>query len=755
MKALSFASIPVAAGFIGSMHLVSTPPPRPGAGAASDSSAVARSAPMPASLASPVATHIRGQSDLLAWEDEITARLSTLSLEQKIGQLHQIALPCEGDEAMIREGRIGSAIFATSAFAGHQNDRATSWASALRLQTVAVESGGIPLLFARDVIHGHHTVFPIPLAQAAAWNPALVEQGQTFAAAEAAADGLHWTFAPVADIGRDPRWGRVAEGYGEDPVLSAELTAAAVRGFQTGPVPLLACLKHFVGYGAAEGGRDYARAAFGPHELHEVYLPSFRRGVEAGAATVMAAFNELDGVPATANRRLLRSLLKDEWGFHGVIVSDWNAVEELVCHGVAADRREAARMAIEAGIDIDMVSGCYRDHLAELVRAGEVDLALVDDAVRRVLRLKHAMNLFADPLRARSRPPAPDPRPALEFGRRFARETIVLLQKNARAPLPLPPGKRILLAGPFAEAREELFGTWTCDGRPDLVTPVAEAFREAGEKVTVQRDADGLLEAARSADVVLALLGEHPGRSGEAHSVSDLSLPPGQLELLRALSRGDTPVIAVVFTGRPLALHEASRLCDALLIAWHPGSAGGHALADVVLGRAEPGGRLPASFPYLTGQVPVHYSQAPTGRPLAAPASRYLDAPSGAQFGFGAGLGYAEITTERVEVARPARDEWDVSLTLRNRGARGGETVAQLYARDPVASRSRPLRELKRFARVTVAAGATETVTFRLTRADFAFSRAEGGWGAEPGEIHLRAGPGAAGEPDAVLRIEP
>lgn len=474
------------------------------------------SPPLPSvSPSSPVSSslRLRRQSDLLRWETEIDRQLATLSLEQKIGQLHQIALPCEGDEALIREGRVGSAIFATGAFAGHQNDRATSWDSALRLQTAAVGSGGIPLLLARDVIHGHHTVFPIPLGQAASWDPALIEKAQRFAAAEAASDGLHWTFSPVADIGRDPRWGRVAEGYGEDPVLSSALAEAAVRGFQTGPVPLLACLKHFAGYGAAEGGRDYARASLGPHELREVHLPAFRRGVEAGAASVMAAFNEIDGLPATSNRALLRTLLKDEWGFNGVVVSDWNALEELVCHGVAADRREAARLAIEAGIDIDMVSGCYRDHLAELVRSGEVDVARVDDAVRRVLRLKHAMNLFADPLREKTRPLAPDPRPGLEFGRRFAHASLVLL-KNDRALLPLPAGHRLLLTGPFAEAREELFGTWTCDGRPDRVVTIADALRAAGENVTVQRDPDSLLEAARGADVVLALLGEQPGRSG-------------------------------------------------------------------------------------------------------------------------------------------------------------------------------------------------------------------------------------------------
>ncbi len=710
---------------------------------------------------SAAASPICSQADLLRWEPQIDALMGRLSLEQKIGQLHQSSLPNPDNEKLIREGRVGSALFATGAFAGHHNDGITSWSEAERLQRIALDTTGIPLLFARDVIHGYHVVFPIPLGQAAAWNPVLVEEAQRTAAAEAAGDGLHWDFAPVADIGRDPRWGRVAEGYGEDPVLSGELTAAAVRGLQRGPFPLLSCLKHYAGYGLAEGGRDYAHAAVGAHELREVYLPSFIRGIEAGAATVMAAFNEIDGVPATACRRLLRDVLKGEWGFNGAVVSDWNAVAELICHGVAADRREAARLAIEAGVDIDMVSGCYLEHLPSLVREGLVDEALVDDAVRRVLRLKFAAGLFDDPLRERKggRPQPPPLHESLELARRFAAESFVLL-KNANDTLPLclpppPPSSAssssssnvvapvVLLAGPFAECREELFGTWTCDGHIEHVRSVADCLRSAVGTtacIRVRRASDSLVEAALEADVVIALVGEHPDRSGESHSVCDLSLPPGQEALIEALARAGKPLVTVVFTGRPLALDNVARLSDALLIAWHPGTSGGAALADVLLGRASPAGRLPASFPRFTGQVPVHYARHATGRPLPATASRYLDAPDQAQFPFGFGLSYSSFEYSGLVVRNTGADRWVVQVTVRNAGSRGARAFVQLYARDCVASRSRPVRELKRFHAQGLGAGESCVVEFSLHVSDFAFSRADGTWGHEPGEIDLWIG---------------
>ncbi|RRJ97218.1 beta-glucosidase [Opitutaceae bacterium TAV4] len=687
---------------------------------------------------------------MLKWEAQIDVILARLTLEQKAGQLHQVALPHAENETLVRKGLVGSAIFSTGAFAGHHNDGATSWEAAARLQRGALESTGIPLLFARDVIHGHHVVFPIPLGQAAAWSPELVEEAQRTAAAEAAAEGLHWTFSPVVDVGRDPRWGRVAEGFGEDPVLAGELAAAAVRGFQGGRFPLLSCLKHYAGYGLAEGGRDYARAAVGPHELREVYLPPFRRGVEAGAAAVMAAFNEIDGTPATACRRLLREVLKGEWGFNGVVVSDWDAIAELICHGVAADRREAARLAIEAGVDVDMVSGCYLEHLPALVRDGVVDEALVNDAVRRVLRLKFAAGLFDDPLRERegARPVPPPLNESLALARRFAEGSFVLL-KNERDALPLlppPPSgvvrkQTVLLAGPFAECREELFGTWTCDGRVEHVRSVAEALTDAvagaAVRVVVHRTTDSLVEAALAADVVVALVGEHPGRSGEAHSVCDLGLPPGQEALLETLERAGKPLVTVVFTGRPLALDKVARLSDALLVAWHPGSSGGAALADVLTGRANPGGRLPASFPRFAGQVPVHYSRHPTGRPLPSTASHYLDAPDRAQFPFGYGLGFTTFAWEGFDVRPSGENRWEARVTVRNTGGRPGRALTRLHARDFVASRSRPVSELRRFHARELEPGEQAVVVFQLQASDFAFSRADGVWGHEPGEIAL------------------
>jgi len=641
---------------------------------------------------------------------------------------------------LIREGKLGTAIFAGSAFAGNERDAGTSWEAAERFQKIAVNETGIPLLFGRDVIHGHHTVFPIPLGQGASWNPDLIEAGQRIAAREATSDGLHWTFSPVADIGRDPRWGRVAEGYGEDPFLSGELVAAAVRGFQLGEHPILACLKHFAGYGAAEGGRDYARAAMGPNEMQEVYLPAFRRGVQAGAATVMAAFNEADGVPATGNRLLQREILKGDWGFHGAIVSDWNAIEELICHGVAGDRRDAARIAIETGIDIDMVSGCYIEHLAALVQDGVVSESLVDEAVRRVLRLKFAMGLFGDPFRRPVRASLEPERESLALSRTFAAEICVLL-KNEGGVLPLKKGQSLFLTGPFVTLRDELFGTWTCDGRGAWAISMEQAIREISEgKITTQSFLDAAVESARSAGCVVALLGEHPIRSGEAHSVVDVGLPPGQLDLLRALSLAEVPVVTVIFTGRALALAEVSRLSDAVLIAWHPGTNGARGVADVLFGDAEPSGRLPASFPYHGGQIPVHYSRHATGRPQTPPESRYLDAPAGAQYPFGFGLTYGAIACGNLRTETPKPNRWIIRATAKNTGSIPAQATLQLYIRDLVASRAQPVRLLKDFEKIALSAGESAEVELVLEAQELAFCKADGTWGPEPGEFRIWVG---------------
>jgi len=685
----------------------------------------------------PFPHRIQSQADLLLWEDRIDQILGRLTLEQKVGQLHQIPLPNTGEEEVIKAGKLGTGIFAASAFAGNERDAGTSWEAAERYQRMALDAGGIPLLFGRDVIHGHLTVYPIPLGQAAAWNPGLVEASQQIAAREATADGLHWTFSPVADIGRDPRWGRVAEGYGEDPYLSSELTAAAVRGFQRGEYPILSCLKHFAAYGAAEGGRDYARAALGQHEMKEIYLPSFRRGIIEGAATVMAGFNEADGIPATGNRWLQREVLKEEWGFNGAIVSDWNAIEELICHGVAKDRREAARIAIETGIDIDMVSGCYSEHLPSLVRDGVVKEALVDDAVRRVLRLKFAMGLFDDPFRRPLRPSMIVDPESLALSRKFAGEICVLL-KNENNVLPLKKSQPLFLTGPFVNARDELFGTWTCDGKHAWVTPVHQAFTEAWEgKITAQPFLDGVVESARSSGCAVALLGEHPIRSGEAHSVADIGLPPGQIEILRALALAKVPVVTVIFTGRPLALDEVSRLSDAVLIAWHPGTDGARAVVDILSGDKNPSGRLPASFPHVTGQIPVHYSQHKTGRPQTPPESRYLDAPYGAQYPFGYGLSYTTISCEDLRIEDHGGGSWTIRATAQNSGNSDTLATIQLYVRDLVGSRARPVRELKRFLKAEIPAGEKKEISWQLSEQDFAFSRANGTWGAEPGEFRI------------------
>lgn len=693
-------------------------------------------------------------------EERVERLLAQMTLDEKVGQANQLMRLTEDDKEGIRQGKVGSSIYASTAWAGKEMPASAQVEFGNMFQRVAMQESrlGIPLLLARDVIHGHRTVFPIPLAQAAAWDPDLVGQAASIAAKEASADGLKWFFTPMLDVARDPRWGRVAEGFGEDPFLGSVNAASAVRGYQgddmAHPEKVAACAKHYAGYGLSEGGRDYDRVEVSLRTMRDVYLPPFHAAVKAGVATIMSGFHDFNGVPVAASRHLLTEILKHEWGFRGFVVSDWNAVMELVQHGIVEDGPGAAARAIHAGVDMDMVSLAYSEHLAGLVRSGKVDLAVLDDSVRRILRVKFLTGLFdtpyTDPERAARVMLLPAHRAA---ARRMAQESTVLL-KNKAGLLPLNEDVRsVAVLGPLAHARAELFGTWTLDGDERDVTSIADAIGDAapaGVKVIApQTTYDQAVTLARAANVAVIVVGEHPGRSGEASSIATLDLPAGQREMIAAARDHGLRIVLVVLAGRPLSIPREVDMADAVLYAWHPGVEGGRAIADLLFGQAGPSGKLPISMPRTVGQVPVYYSRKNTGRPQSGEhfTNGYIDLPMTPLYPFGYGLTYTSFRYSNLAVVTPrvnmgGRAEFLAEIT--NTGSRAGTEVVQLYVRDLVGSVTRPVKELKGFQRVALQPGETRTVRFSLPVEDLSFAGLDDRPVVEPGRFHVWIGPSSA-----------
>ena len=705
----------------------------------------------------------------------IESLISRMTVEEKVGQLslyapaavETLANPQAGQQTVpqqladIRAGRV-TGLFNNEGLEGKR-----------QAQQAAVNESrlGIPLIFGADIIHGFRTVFPVPLAEAASWEPELAERTARAAAVEASANGFRWTFAPMVDIARDARWGRGVEGAGEDVYLGRLFAAARVRGFQgadlSRPDAMLATPKHFAGYGAAEGGLDYNTVDVSERTLREVYLPPFRAALDAGALSIMSAFNEIGGIPSNANGWLLTHVLHGEWKFQGFVVSDYTADEELIAHGFAADGREAAKRAFLAGTDVSMQSGLYMQYLPGLVASGEVPMARLDDAVRRVLRVKERLGLFEQPFRGLEDTPGVPRFDAAEhraIARDAARRSIVLL-KNEGDILPLrKAGTRIALIGPFAGV-SDLFGPWRIF--PDQSPPVGieQALQDelaAPHLLSVSRGSnvdtpipggiEAAVAAAKAADVVLLSIGENDQMSGEARSRTDIEIPKPQQDLAEAVAATGKPVVLLLRNGRALALKGALRDARAILVTWFLGSQTGPAIADVLFGDYSPSGRLPVSFPQTSGQVPYYYSHKRTGRPQLASdptlayKARYLDATNAALYPFGYGLTYSSFHYDAVEVD-PPRMGWDSPVTVRaritNTGKREAEEVVQLYIGARAASVTRPVRELKGFRKVRVAPGASAEVVFPLARADLMFIGQEMKPTVEPGQFDIWVGPSA------------
>ncbi|MEI6285670.1 MAG: glycoside hydrolase family 3 N-terminal domain-containing protein [Bacillota bacterium] len=679
-------------------------------------------------------------------EQKIDALIAKMTLAEKIGQLAQYTNGAEltgpgGDpvdlDQLTREGAVGSVL------------NYTGVADTKKIQDIAVNESrlGIPLMFGYDVIHGFKTGFPIPLAQAASWNMELIEQAEQIAALEASAAGVNWAFTPMLDIARDPRWGRVIEGAGEDTYLGACIATARVRGLQ-GDNPaaadrVLACAKHYVGYGAAQAGRDYFTTDIPERTLREVYLPPFQAAVAAGVGSVMPAFNEIDGVPMTANRTLIKDVLIDEFGFNGCLVSDWTAVHELVAHGVAANDKEAAALAINACVDIDMCSGSYSKYLAELVAEGVVEEATIDDSVRRVLRGKFALNLFEQPhknsdlTREAQIIEAPE---HFEFSRQLARECIVLL-KNQNDLLPLAKNiASIAVVGPFADSKLDACGAWRAQTDSTKATTILAGIRAAVSEETVVTYAVGCsaenkdmsqlaaaVSAVQQSEVAIVVLGEFADSSGEAACLTDLNFAGGQCELIRAVHATGKPVILVAQSGRPFTIAWEAENLPAIIQAWHLGSRAGAAVADVLFADFNPCGKLPMTMPRSVGQIPIFYNCKNTGRPFDADnkyCSKYLDLPNTPLYPFGYGLSYSQFDYSNLRLSSTemaANETVTVTVDVKNCGSRAGKEVVQLYIRDLVASITRPVKELKGFRKIELAAGEQKTVEFEITTAMLEF----------------------------------
>ena len=704
-------------------------------------------------------------------EKRINDLLSRMTLKEKIGQMQQYNFWKLDDATLkkVTEGKVGSFLNASN-----KKDK-------IKLQKAAIEKSrlGIPLIFGRDVIHGYKTILPIPLGEAATWNPELVKKGAEIAAQEATENNINWTFAPMIDIARDPRWGRIAESCGEDPFLAGTIGAAMIKGFQGNNLndnsTIAACAKHYVGYGAAEGGRDYNTTLIPERELRNVYLKTFQTAVNSGVATLMSAFNDLNGVPASGNKFTLKKILRNEWNFNGFVVSDWEAISEMIKHGFAKDGNEAAFKAVDAGVNMEMVSENYANYLEKLINSHKVNGRWIDTLVAGILRIKFKLGLFDTPINSK---PVSEFLPAQnkQIAKSIATESIVMLQnKNNTLPLKVSEINSLAVIGPLANSPKAQMGTWTLDGNPkDVITPLNAIKSEYGKKLKIyyskamesprstnKKLFKKAIQTAKKSDAVLLFLGEDEELSGETHCRAFLNLPGAQENLIIKLSKLNKPLILIIMAGRPLTFGNITNKVNSILYAWHPGTMGGEAISDIIFGKTSPSGKLPVTFPRTVGQIPLYYNHKNTGRPpspnqlgrvLGTPvnpkgyASYYLDVDYTPAYYFGYGESYSSFNYSDLTLSKKIIDFNDtlkVSVIVKNTGKYKAKETIQLYIRDLYASVTRPVKELKRFKKAEFIPGETKTIHFKLTVDDFKFYDINMKYNAEPGDFVLFVGSSA------------
>lgn len=706
-------------------------------------------------------------------ENKVETLLHKMTLEEKLGQMNQLS-PWDFEDLAkrVRKGEVGSIL------------NVVNPEEVNKIQKIAVEESrlGIPLIVSRDVIHGYKTIFPIPLGQAATFNPEVVKEGARVAAIEASADGIRWTFAPMIDVARDPRWGRIAESCGEDPYLNAVMGTAMIKGYQgdslNDPTAIAACAKHFVAYGAAEGGRDYNSTFIPERVLRNVYLPPFKAAADAGCATFMTSFNDNDGVPSTANSFVLKDVLRKEWKYDGMVVTDWASALEMVNHGFCTDGKDAAEKSVNAGVDMEMVSETFIQNLKQSIAENKVSIETIDNAVRNILRLKFRLGLFDNPYVVTPQT-VKYAEKHLQTAKTAAEQSVILL-KNENQTLPFTDKiKTLAVIGPMADAPYEQMGTWVFDGEKEHTqTPLTAIKKMYGDKVKIlfekgldysrDKNTAGIaraVNAARQADAVVVFVGEESILSGEAHSLANLNLQGAQSQLIKELAATGKPVVTVVMAGRQLVIADEVKVSDAMLYSFHPGTMGGPAIADILFGKVNPSGKTPVTFPRMSGQVPIYYAQHKTGRP-ANPTemlideipveagqtsvgcrSFYLDAGNSPLFPFGYGLSYTTFEYSNLSLASDnltAQDTLSISFTLKNTGKYDGTEVVQLYVQDKVGSVTRPVKELKRFQRVTLKAGESTQVSLSLPVSELAFWGYDMNYTVEPGDFTLWVGTNSA-----------
>jgi len=714
-----------------------------------------------------------------SFEQRADSVLALMTLEEKVGQLVQYSggwatgaetgKPTEGSDELIRKGRVGS-------FLNVVSSKLTG-----KMQKIAVEESRlkIPLIFGLDVIHGYFSTFPIPLAEACTWNPSLVEKSARMQAIEASSAGIHWTFNPMVDIARDPRWGRIMEGSGEDPYLGSLMAAARVRGYQGNDLSanntILACVKHYAGYGGAEGGRDYNTVDMSERNFRDFYLPPYKAAVEAGAGSLMASFNEIGGVPSSASKFLMTQILRNEWKTDAFVVSDWNSIGELIPHGVAKDLKQAAELGINATVDMDMEANAYYTHLANLVREGKVDIKLVDDAVRRVLIAKFKLGLFDDPFKycnEEREKKTIKSREIVEATKEVALESIVLL-KNEKNILPIDKKlKSIAVVGYLAKSTSDPLGGWSALGDSNDVVSIFDGIKnKIGKDVKINyaegckitgNDKSGFNEAinvAKSSDVIIAVVGESRNMSGEASSRATLDLPGVQEDLLKELHKTGKPIVVVLMNGRPLTIPWLQENIPAIVEAWYPGISAGSAVADILFGDVNPSGKLTVTFPRYVGQVPIYYNHKNTGRPYNPKdhyTSYYMDLENTPLYPFGFGLSYttfeySNLTLDKKEIKK--NESLKVSVDVKNTGSREGKEVVQLYIRDLVGSVTRPVKELKDFTKISLKPGETKHVEFTITPDKLKFYDINMNYVVEPGDFKVFVGTNSVDVKEADFKV--